>query len=328
MIRKMDWERPRWRGVLVALCVLFASGSLSACSIKRMAINGLADTLASSGDVFASDEDPELVRDAVPFSLKTIESLLAEVPDHAGLLLSACSGFTQYAYAFVQADADLLDATEYDRAEALRARALKLYLRARDYCLRRLELRHRGLGARLVQDPTGAVAVAGLDEVPVLYWTGASWGAAISLGLDQPELVNALPAVRALMEKAQALDGDYAKGAIHEALITLDSLSEALGGSEERARQHFARAVELQQGLSPGPYVALALGVSVGKQDRAEFERLLNTALAIDPNRDRSNRLAILITQRRARHLLERVDDLFLADGSGTAPLFWSLRQP
>jgi predicted anti-sigma-YlaC factor YlaD len=326
MVREPSGRPARRRRMLLALCVVLASGSFSACSVKRMAINGLADTLASSGDVFASDEDPELVRDAVPFSLKTIETLLAEVPDHPGLLLSACSGFTQYAYAFVQADADMLDAAEYDEAEALRARALKLYLRARDYCLRRLDLKHRGIGARLVQDPTGAAA--GLDDVSALYWTGASWGAAVSLGLDRPELVNALPAVRALMERALVLDEDYAKGAIHEAFITLDSLSEALGGSEERARRHFARAVELQQGLSPGPYVALALGVSVGRQDRAEFERLLRSALAIDPERDPSNRLAILITQRRARHLIDRVDDLFLADGSGSVPVFWSLRQP
>ena len=36
----------------------------------------------------------ELVREAVPFSLKLIESLLAESPRHRGLLLAACKGFT------------------------------------------------------------------------------------------------------------------------------------------------------------------------------------------------------------------------------------------
>jgi hypothetical protein len=51
--------------------------------------------------------------------------------------------------------------------------------------------------------------------------------------------------------------------------VSLDSLPPALGGNPERARKHFTRAVELQKGLSPGPYVALALGVVVPAQDRA-----------------------------------------------------------
>ena len=42
---------------------------------------------------------------AVPFSLKLIESLLAESPRHHGLLFAAWSDFTQYAYAFVNQDA-------------------------------------------------------------------------------------------------------------------------------------------------------------------------------------------------------------------------------
>ena len=57
----------------------------------------------------------------------------------------------------------------------------------------------------------------------------------------------------------------------------------------------------MQKGLSPGPYVALATGVAVPAQDRAEFERLLKEALAIDPEKDPSNRLVTLVTQRRAR---------------------------
>ena len=54
-----------------------------------------------------------------------------------------------------------------------------------------------------------------------------------------------------------------------------------------------------------------ALGVAVAAQDRAEFERLLKTALAIDPEQDPSTRLVTLVTQKRARLLLDRVDEKF-----------------
>lgn len=130
-------------------------------------------------------------------------------------------------------------------------------------------------------------------------------------GLARPELVGDLPTVRVLLDRALGLDETYSKGAIHELLISLDALPEALGGSPERARKHFERAVELQRGLSAGPYVALASTVSVAAQDRAKFERLLKQALAIDPDKDKSIRLANLIAQRRARHLILRIDDLF-----------------
>src|SRR6185503_15373405 len=99
--------------------------------------------------------------------------------------------------------------------------------------------------------------------------------------------------------------------ALHEMFISLDSLPDALGGDPERARKHFARAVELQKGLSPGPYVALATGVAVPAQDRAEFEKLLQTALAIDPEKDPSVRLVTLVQQRRARALLDHIDTMF-----------------
>jgi len=299
-------KRPRHR-----LLVVLLAFSVTGCSIKRMAINSLADTLAASGDTFASDEDAELIRDAVPFSLKTIESLLAEVPKHEGLLLTACSGFTQYAYAFIQTDAEILEERDFEAATAGRERALKMYLRAREYCLRHMDVRRPGFRQAVAKDPAAALASMKPDDVASLYWTGASWGAAVSAGSEKPELINELPIVRAIMDRALALDEDYEEGAIHEALISLESLPEAMGGSPERARKHYERAVALSRGLAAGPHVTFASSVSVGAQDRKQFEALLTKALAVDLNAAPKRRLANIIAQRRARHLMARIDDLF-----------------
>src|SRR5258707_1358446 len=95
------------------------------CSFKRIAVNKLGNALAGSGTTFASDDDPELVKAAVPFSLKLMESLLAESPNHGGLLLASSSGFTQYAYAFVQQDADELEEKDLAAATEMRERARK-----------------------------------------------------------------------------------------------------------------------------------------------------------------------------------------------------------
>ncbi len=287
-----------------------------------MAVNSVAGMLSESGTTFSSDEDPELVREAVPFALKLYESLLESVPRNQDLLRATCSVFTQYAYAFVQTDAERVQAEDFAAAEALRARALKLYLRGRGYCFRALELRREGVTQALLRAPGDALGWAQARDVELLYWTGAAWGSAIAIGQDQPALVADVPAVQALMGRALALDEAWGDGAIHSALISLEALPEAMGGSPARARRHFDRAVELSKGLDPGPYVTFAAAVALPAQDRPEFERLLKLALAIDPDRAPEIRLPSLIAQARARDLLARADELFFepAAPERTAP--------
>src|SRR6185369_4126993 len=162
--------------LLLSLMLVAASG----CSLKRMAVNSVANSLASGGDVFARDDDPELVRDALPFGLKTMESLLETVPKHRGLLLTACQGYTQYAYGFIQLEAERVEPTNYDEATRLQGRALRLFLRARDFGVRGLEVKHPGLARRLPARPDSAVRALRREEVPWIYWTAVAWGSAIN----------------------------------------------------------------------------------------------------------------------------------------------------
>lgn len=313
----MNRPRALARGVAAVLVTALA---LAGCSLRQLAVSSLADALAGGGAVYASDDDPELVRDALPFALKTLESLLVEAPAHRGLLLATARGFTQYAYAFVDTDAFLLEGSDHRRAAALRRRARGLYLRGRDYGLRGLELAHHGIGQALLTDARAAVAPVEAEEVGLLFWTAAGWGGAISMAKDDPALVADFPAVKAMLARALELDAGFEGGTLHETMIALESLPAVMGGSVERARWHFARAVELGGGRRPGPYVALAVGVALPAQDRAEFERLLGQALALDPDAEPSQRLATLITQRRARALLARAGDLFLDDVPADEP--------
>ena len=294
-----------------ALC-LGLSVLLAGCSIRSMAIDSLADSLAASGNVFASDGDPELVRDATPFALKTIETLLEERPNHPQLLLSACSGFTQYGYAFVQVEAEQLQEEDYRESERQFDRALALYLRGRDYCFRLLEKRWPGVVAELSRAPAEAVEIFTTEDIDLVFWTGASWGAAIAIGQDRPELVADLPAVKALMARALELNESFDHGAIHGVLISLNALPEAMGGSPEKARFHFQRAVELSGGANAGPYVTLAQSVVVAEQNWQEFRDLLHSALDIDPDAAPSIRLVNAIEQERARWLLDRIDLYFI----------------
>jgi len=289
----------------------------SGCSVKRMAVNKVGDALAGGGTTFASDDDPELVKAAVPFSLKLMESLLNESPRHEGLLLAAASGFTQYAYAFVQEDADEMEDKDLAAAEEMRGRARRLYLRARNYGLRGLEVRHKGFEKALRADPKQAVRVATVKDVPLLYWTAVSWAGAVSLSKDNPDLIGEMPIVEAMMDRALALDEAFGDGAIHTYLITYEmSRPGGTGDPAARSRQHYERALALSKGLQAGPMVSFAEAVCVQKQDLKQFQALLQQALTINPDVKPENRLANLVMQRRAKWLLSRTDELFLRSSS------------
>jgi len=273
-----------------ALCLALLA--TQACSVRQYALNTLGDALAAGGDTYASDGDIELVGAATPFGLKTIESLLAEVPEHRGLLLAAARGFTQYAYVYVQVPAEELTERDVAAGYAQQARARALYLRARDYGRRGLR-----------QDG---------DDVALLYWTGVAWAAAISLSKDDPSMLAGLPEVDKLIRRAQQLDADFDHGALRSFLIGYEmSRPNAAADAERRARAHFARALELSGGHQAGPYVSLAESVCVATRARREFETLLRRALAVEPDARPQWRLANRVMQRRARRLLARIDELF-----------------
>ena len=294
---------------VVAIAALMSVG----CSPKRFAINKIGDALANPGTTYAADDDPELIAQAAPFSLKLIESLLESSPKHIGLLLAAASGFTQYSYAFVQQQADFVEDTNVARATALRLRARKLDLRARDYGLRGLDVRHPGFSSSLRKDPRAAVRQATRDDVPFLYWTAAAWGAAISVSKDVPELVADQTIIEALIDRALELDETFGSGSIHNFLITYEmSRQGATGDPAVRSKLHFDRAVAITRGQAASPYVSYAEAVGLGKQDRKLFESVLRQAVAIDPNAKLEWRLENLIMLERARWLLSRADDLFL----------------
>ena len=293
------------------LCSVLIVAVSTGCSIRRFAVNKLGDALASGGTTYESDEDIQLVGQALPFGLKLMESLLEESPRHRGLLLAACQGFTMYSYAYVQHDIDVMAEEDLAAAARIRTRARKLYLRARRYGLRGLEASYPGITERLERDPAEALSATKKKHVPLLYWNAAALGLAISVSRSDAEMLARLPEVEALLDRALQLDEDWNEGALHEFEVTLAS---ARPGSldYERIERHFKRALALSGGKRAGLYVAYAEAASYRKQNRTEFESTLEQALTLDPDQHHEVRLANLVAQRRAHWLLEHVDDLIL----------------
>jgi hypothetical protein len=291
-----------WIPFAIALC---------SCSVKKYAIKQLGNSLSGMDASFASDDDPDLVRAALPFSLKLVETLIDANPKDESLLLAACTGYTQYAYAFVQEDADESEDTDRVRATALRARAAKLYVRARNYGLRGFEVKHPDFVKRLKENPKQAAGELKKSEVPLMYWTTVSWAAALSASHDFAMLPE-IPRFEALADRVLQIDDDYNEGAIHGFMITYEM--SRLVPKPDRfaiAKKHLDRNLELAQGHQAAPYVTYAESVLVAQKDKAGFQQMLREALKIDPNTWPEHRQLNLVMERRARWLLSRTDKLF-----------------
>lgn len=296
----------RWAPILCTLAALAASG----CSLKKRAVNTFVDILGEAEKVYLSEEDPELVADALPFNMKTLETLLETSPENRELLLTATKTFSLYAYGFVEPDARELAYADFDRSEYARRRAARLYRRAFAYGMRGLEVNHPGLGDRIKVSPEVAASEIALEDVALAVWTGASLGAAITLSKDDPESTADVAVVGALLERSLELDEDFDSGTAHQFLMTYEA--GRLGGDPDKARSHYERALELSDANHPAIWLGWAESVSIATQDRAQFLELVQRTLDFDVEAYPENRLLNVLAQRRARWLRDNVDDFFL----------------
>ena len=180
--------------------------------------------------------------------------------------------------------------------------------------LRAIDARYPGFTESLFAEQwDGNLEQMDEEDVPYLYWSGMGWLGALTADLFDMELLVTMPRAVALILRILELNETYDNGAVHEFLTTYyGSMPKETGGSEEKARQHFSRALELSGGIKASTYLALATTVSVANQNVAEFKELLNRALEADVNAEPEYRLMNILAQRRAKWLLEHLDDFFL----------------
>lgn len=292
---------------LIGLCVCLVS-----CSLKKKAVDTLASVLGESEYVYLSDDDPELIAAAMPFNLKTLETLLRSNPDHRELLLMTCKSFIFYTYGFVEPQVERLEESNYYEAQETRRRAARLYMRAYRYGLHGIEVAHPGFSKQLPVEPERTVQALKSEDVPLAVWTAAALGAAIGTSTESAESTADIALVGALLRRALELDPDFEEGTIPEFLISYET--QAVDGSLERARTYYDRALSLSGGRRCGIHLTWAESVSIQEQNLEEFKELLSKVLDFDVNSSPENRLLNILAQRRAKWLSTQTGNLFLEE--------------
>jgi predicted anti-sigma-YlaC factor YlaD len=268
-----------------------------------------------SSDVFTGDSDPELVGDALPFAIKMYEALLASTPNHQGLMLTTGSMFVMYANAFVMGPSEFLPRNRFAEREAAKERARNLYLRGFDLLYRALNQKYRGFdGAFERGDLPRILSRMRKADVYGLYWAAAGGLSAYSLNPLDMELGVRVPEFLALINRAYELDPGFSNGSLDDFyVIFYAAFPVYMGEDKTKIETHYQRAVEKSGGLSASPHVSYAQAVSIPAQDYDTFKSCMDAALAIDPDDDPSNRLINVISQRKARYLMDNASLYFIA---------------
>ncbi|MBN1983141.1 MAG: TRAP transporter TatT component family protein [Chitinivibrionales bacterium] len=303
--------------LLMTICFCFTG------CVKQYVTKSLIRSLSSEkgNSVFTTDNDPALIADALPFALKTYESLLQIVPNDRQLLIATGKAYSLYAYAFIQSAADTMSDLQQEEKSRVYQRAKNLYLRARNYLLAAFDIRYPGFSNRILAGGAGADSLLNrtcAEDTTALYWTAASWMCAFSVDKFDMALSITAPTAVQCMKRLTQLNESFSNGMNHDFFISYyGSLPASMGGSIEKAREHFNRSVALSKGSTAAPFLALATSVSVATQNYQEFSDCLHKVLSLDTSTPSPQRLATVIAQNKARWLLNHADALFLTT---TAP--------
>ncbi|MDR1148585.1 MAG: TRAP transporter TatT component family protein [Spirochaetaceae bacterium] len=287
--------------VLLPIFICFICGaSLFSCTTQQIAMRS----------------SPEFVGSLLPGIIKKGEAKLKKDPDNQKLILETGSYYVMDANAFVQGPASMLPADKYAEREAAYKQSRLMYLRGADILEDGLEKRHPGIMAKAQaadDNDTAAFESITKEDIPYIYWLTAAVFSAF--GLDPLDLSVGMKAgaVSKLIKYAYTLDPDFNDGVLDEFfLLYYASLPQAMGGDLALAKIHYDRALQKTRGISASPYVSWAEAVCIPAQNFACFKKNLNAALSINAGKHPSNKLLNVLSQRKARYLLDNADTYFI----------------
>lgn len=157
---------------------------------------------------------------------------------------------------------------------------------------------------------TEAVAVLGADAVPALYWRASNlgkWARADGFAT----VLSYKDEIRAVMTRCLELGRDYFFTGPDRYFGAFFAIAPAYaGGDLDRSRQHFEYSIGQQPNYF-GTRVLMAENLAVKLQDREMFVTQLQYVIDGDPTALEGAEPENAVEQRKAREMMERVDELF-----------------
>ena len=277
-----------------ALAVLLLL-SLS-CGCTAVFVNPLLDPLTLS---LQKQTDLDLLQEGAPSLLLLLDGLIANDPYNDRLLMTAAKANGGYATVL----------HEHGKIE----RAVNMSIKARDYGISLIS-RLPGLDdirVKTLPEVEKALGRVSAAEVGHLFWGAYGWAIWIQYQEGAPAAMADLPVVEKIMLRVLELDESYYYGGAHIFLGSFyGSRPQVLGGRPEASRQHFEKALALNDRKFLLTQVAYAETYARTIFDRELYLKLLREVLQqplTDSEMASSNKLAKMM----AENLVARIDEFF-----------------
>jgi hypothetical protein len=269
---------------------------ISSCStvVEKVSSN-LADNLSTA---ILNQDDPELVREALPAYLLLLDSLNGPDTDSVGTLSAAAQLYAAYGAALVE---------DPERAKILTHRARNYGERA----LCAAEKQACNLDGMDFDAYTQAIQSVNEDDVEALYSYSLSSLAWIRSNSSDYKALAELPKIELALEHVMTLEpGDLAASTSMYLGILNTLRPAALGGDPDAGREWFLRGIELSDGKDLSIKVEYARGYARLLYERELHDQLLNEVLATEVEQPDLT-LFNLLAREQAELLLASGDEYF-----------------
>jgi hypothetical protein len=281
-------------GSLVALLLLFFLGG---CSPARLVMSPLLHPMTLS---LESQTDLELLRDGAPAVLLMLDALITADPANKQFLMAGARAYASYAVIVFEHGEEVRAARLSGKAKEYGVALLNTFPELKDTYPESLIDFRRGLAAFRKKD------------VAYLYWGGQALATWIAYQNGSPAAMIDLPKVEEIMSRVVELDETFYYGSAHIFLGSyFGARPKMFGGSPEKSKLHFERALEIGKRRFLLAQVLYAETYARILFDRDLFENLLREVVdyPLDgaPELSSGNQLAKMMARKR----LARIDEFF-----------------
>jgi hypothetical protein len=276
--------------------ILFAFALLLLSSCTSMVVNPMIDPLTLA---LQRQTDLDLLQDGTPSLLLILEGLITKDPDNQQLLMAATKAYGGYATIL--------------HGEGQTERAVTISSKAKEHGIRLLEKLSglKGVGDMPLTDLVQALGEISRPGAGKLFWGAYGWAVWIQYQNGAPAAVAKLPIVEQIMLRVVELDESYYYGGAHIFLgAYYGSRPKILGGKPEESRQHFERALALNDRKFLLTQVAYAETYARTAFNQELFSALLKEVIEaplVDSEISSSNKLAKV----KAEKLFAEIDNYF-----------------
>ena len=278
------------KAFLALIVLMYSSGCTS------LIVNPLLDPLTLS---LQKQTDLKLLQDGAPSLLLLLDGLIASDPDNERLLMTAAKAYGAYATVL------------YEEGQV--ERAVTVSSKAKEYGISLLKqlpglqnINNNTLGE--IDQSLGKISPG---RVGSLFWGTYGWAIWIQYQDGAPVAMADLPIVEQIMLRVVELDESYYYGGAHIFLgAYYGSRPQMFGGNPEASRQHFERALALNDRLFLLTHVAYAETYARTMFDRELYLELL-TEVIEQPLADSDMASSNKVAKVKAEKLIVQIDDFF-----------------